>query len=121
VQSGAPHAVWSRPADEPTARLLGHRNLVREGERTILLRADGLMLTRDTSGATASGGVGVTRGAAAEPVTITAASFDGGVASIRVVTNDGTELALTQPPRERWRTGDTAMLRIDPDARIELG
>jgi thiamine transport system ATP-binding protein len=121
VQFGDPHAVWSRPTDEATARLLGHRNVVRDGERTILLRADGLTLSRDTSGTTATGGTGVTRGAAAEPVKIAAASFDGGVASIRVVTQDGTELALTQPSRERWRTGDVAMLRIDPDARIELG
>jgi thiamine transport system ATP-binding protein len=117
VQAGEPQAVWSRPADEPTARLLGHRNIVRDGERTILLRADGLSLTPVASGQAS----GDRQGPPGEPVTIAAAAFDGGVASIRVMRVDGSELTLTEPLRERWRTGDSAVLRIDPDARIELG
>jgi len=122
VQVGDPRAVWSRPVDEPTARLLGHRNVIRDGERATLLRADGLRLTRIVSGsdppAGAEGGV---RAGRPEPVTITAATFDGGVTSLRVVTDAGTELALTEPLRDRWRTGDTAILHVDPEARIELG
>jgi ABC-type Fe3+/spermidine/putrescine transport system ATPase subunit len=124
VQTGDPRTVWSRPADLPTARLLGHRNLIRVDDRSILLRADGLQLIR---GATREGpdrsrdaAVALARGASVE-VTIASATFDGGIASIRVVAGDGTELHLAAPLRERWREGDTATLHVEPEARIELG
>jgi thiamine transport system ATP-binding protein len=111
VQSGTPEGVWSRPVDEPTARLLGHRNIVREDGRRLLLRADGLSLARPTA----------TDGRGARPARVAAASFDSGRARLRLRLPDGTTLEVEEPLRERWREGDAALVIVDPGARVDLG
>jgi thiamine transport system ATP-binding protein len=129
-QTGTPLEVWTRPADERIARLLGHVNIV-EGIRT----GDRIQLPWGPARATAPGpdgpkrvlirsnGISIGDGGVGSlvPARVIRPAFRGDHIVITVQTPTGIQLEILARAGTRLSRGDRVDVRIDPSAVVVLG
>jgi len=102
VQVGNPENVWRHPGSEAVARFMGHKNIIEDGGRRVLLRSDAA--TPDPDGELAG--------------EIVRVSFNAGrfLATMRLTSGSDLEFALEARPE----LGALLRVTIDPTRRIEL-
>jgi thiamine transport system ATP-binding protein len=97
AQVAAPDELWARPADDWVARFLGMRNVVRDGARATVTRAEAVRVMAGGDGAV-----------------VVASERDGPVVRLRVRRDDGVELDAVEMGISHVRVGERVSVEIDP-------
>ena len=103
AQVAAPDELWARPADDWVARFLGMRNVVRDGDRATVTRAEAVRVMAGGDGAV-----------------VVAAERDGPVVRLRVRRDDGVELDALVTGVGHPRPGDRVAVEVDPAGVFEV-
>jgi thiamine transport system ATP-binding protein len=103
VQAGTPDDLWRAPADAWTARFLGMRNVVEDGDgRARVIRPEAVRVS--------AGGDG----------RVLAVERRGALVWLRVRTADGRELEAATTESGHPLAGDTVSVEIDPGGVVDL-